>query len=284
MAYPFIEWPGADGLTEASMHAWWFDGRPLPLANPPRPPSSPLEGILASWPRQPREVFLETVRRHGPPDEAAATHMVWHRRKPWERTVLYARGIPHNWPRPHMDILEQTIMYPVPVGAFSPLAEFDGSVIAERTKGSLSARCDNEEMNFLAVNLAHDVAVGARSPADARAYYEDAVRRLMTRGERDPYLRGLLFAPPAGPTGDPDVAAAAPEEGGGRRMSGPVFCLPGYMPVPTGVPGQSRCVFFSPPSAMIGPSPQATVSTPGNVGFPQTRSYPVSAFWGWKKD
>ncbi len=45
---------------------------------------------------------------------------------------------------------------------YEDLAMFDGSVIVERTKDEISARCDKEEMNLLALNLANDVAAGKK--------------------------------------------------------------------------------------------------------------------------
>jgi hypothetical protein len=51
----------------------------------------------------------------------------------------------------------------VPTETFTPLARFDGSVIVERTTGEVSARCHDEEANSLALNLMHDIVVGARS-------------------------------------------------------------------------------------------------------------------------
>lgn len=60
----------------------------------------------------------------------------------------------------------------------------------------------------------------------------------------------------------------------GRNMGAPVFCKPGFRPVPTGVPGQSKCVPWSPPSNMIGPQPAGTVGemippsyTPGQFTY-----------------
>lgn len=63
----------------------------------------------------------------------------------------------------------------------------------------------------------------------------------------------------------------------GRRRLGekPVFCHPGYVPVPTGVPGQSRCVFYSPPSAMVGQPGVTTVSTTTPPSYPTGRTFPV---------
>jgi hypothetical protein len=81
--------------------------------------------------------------------------------------VLSREETPHDFPAHHTDFLEQFIDYRVPVEMFSKLAEYDGSVIAERTKEELSARCGGTSMNFVAINLAHDIISGARSVADA---------------------------------------------------------------------------------------------------------------------
>jgi hypothetical protein len=51
----------------------------------------------------------------------------------------------------------------VPPDKFDELAEYDGSVIVERTKGEIAARCDLEGANFLALNLAHEIVTGKRS-------------------------------------------------------------------------------------------------------------------------
>jgi hypothetical protein len=36
-------------------------------------------------------------------------------------------------------------------------------VVADRTKGEVMARCDMEEMNFLSLNLVHDIVTGKRT-------------------------------------------------------------------------------------------------------------------------
>jgi hypothetical protein len=82
--------------------------------------------------------------------------------------VLSKDEVPHDFPAHHTDFLKQLIDYQVPVAMFSPLAEYDGSVIAERTKGELSARCGGTSMNFVAINLAHDIITGQRSVEEAR--------------------------------------------------------------------------------------------------------------------
>jgi len=83
------------------------------------------------------------------------------------------------------------------------VAEFDGSVIVERTAGEVSARCHDEQANFLALNLMHDIVTGARTVDEARGYYAkeflDARRKRPT-----PYMEKLRLAAPGGPTADPD--------------------------------------------------------------------------------
>jgi hypothetical protein len=55
------------------------------------------------------------------------------------------------------------IDYCVPVEKFTSLAQFDGSVVVERTAGDISARCRDEQANFLALNLTYDVVTRAKS-------------------------------------------------------------------------------------------------------------------------
>ena len=87
---------------------------------------------------------------------------------------------------------------------YTPLARFDGSVMAERTTGELSARCHDEQANFLALNLMHDIVTGKKNAKEAREYYarEFADYR---RKKPTPYMERLRFTPSTGGTRDPDV-------------------------------------------------------------------------------
>ena len=87
------------------------------------------------------------------------------------------------------------------------MARYDGSVIVERTNGEMSARCDKEGANFLAINLGHDVATGKKTSEEARTYYAAAIKRFVTTKEMDPYMQKLQFKPLGPGTSDPDRAA-----------------------------------------------------------------------------
>ena len=92
----------------------------------------------------------------------------------------------------------------MPTDKFSDLARYDGSVIAERTKGEISARCDKEEMNLLALNLANDVVNGRKSVDEARQFYADTAVAAM-KGEKPTYTTALQFSKPV-QTADADIS------------------------------------------------------------------------------
>jgi len=117
-------------------------------------------------------------------------------------------------------VMEQFVDYRVPVDRFDDLAKYDGSVIAERTKGVLSARCDKEQANFLAINLANDVATGSKSVEQARTYYANAIAGMVKGEKLDPYLTGLRFQEQRVATADPDKRAPGLMTGTGGAGTG----------------------------------------------------------------
>lgn len=159
-----------------------------------------VDKVLASWKMAPREVARKTIAQYGPPHEVSANRLIWMNNGPWKMTELVNEEIPHDFPMPHHDMLRQVIGWKVPVDKFDELAEYDGSVIVERTKGEVSARCDKEEANFLALNLAHDIVMGKKSVRDARKAYTEAVGEM----KHPEYMKGLMFTPPMGMQGDAD--------------------------------------------------------------------------------
>ena len=161
-----------------------------------------VEQVTANWREAAKKAAKQISDKYGSPQEVTATRLIWHNNGPWKTTIIYKEEVPHNWPKKHTDVLEQVIDHKVPPGKFDELAKFDGSVIAERTKGTLAARWDKEEMNFLALNLANDVATGKRSAREARDEYEKAVKGTM-KGEMHPYMQKLQFEVPRD-AGDPD--------------------------------------------------------------------------------
>lgn len=157
---------------------------------------------MAGWHRASQEAATAMMARYGPPNELTPTMAVWHNNGPWKRTIIYREAVPHSFPMPHPDVMEQFVDYRVPVDRYDDLAAYDGSVIAERTRGEMSGRCDKEGANFLAVNLAHEIATGRRTAEDARRVYGEQIRMMMNN-QMTPYTSGLMFRP-AADAGDPD--------------------------------------------------------------------------------
>ena len=167
--------------------------------------------IVRNWPEQSREAAKLVIAKYGEPDEATDSQLIWHQRGEWKRIVASRAFFQHDFPAPHQDSVESFIDYRVPPDRFADLARFDGSVIAERTAGELSARCHDVEANRLALNLAHDIVTGARSVEEARNYYAkefaDYRRKTPT-----PYMEKLRFAPASGGTADADVRLLSDED------------------------------------------------------------------------
>ncbi len=165
-----------------------------------------VDKIISTWKAEPKALAGKIIAKYGMPQEASANRLIWVGNGPWKWSELVNEEIQHDFPKPHHDMFKQVIAWKVPVNKFDDLAEYDGSVIVERTKGEVAARCDKEEANFLAINLAYEVVMGKKSPSDARKAYTEAVGEM----KHPEYMKGLLFTAPTGMQGDPDMATIKP--------------------------------------------------------------------------
>jgi hypothetical protein len=166
--------------------------------------------VIGAWPEESREAAKLVIDKYGEPKEVSDSFLVWHGVGPWKRIVASRAFWKHEFPAPHFDSVEAVLDYRVPLAAFTPLAEFDGSVVVERTAGEVSARCHDEEANNLALNLMHDLVTGSKTVDEARAYYAKEFLDYR-RGRPTPYMDELRFA--AGrETADPDERVLSDEE------------------------------------------------------------------------
>jgi len=167
-----------------------------------------VEAITADWPKMAKSAAHEIIEKYGQPNEAIPSRLIWYNNGPWKRTVVYRHEIPHNFPQPHTDVVEQFIDYHVPPEKFSELAKFDCSVIVERTAGEVSARCDMEAANFLAINMMHEIVTGKLTAEEAReTYSENTSAYVMNRPA--PYAEAFQFELPRGETADKDKTTIA---------------------------------------------------------------------------
>jgi hypothetical protein len=159
--------------------------------------------ILKDWPAPQKNIAKQMIAKYGFPNEATSTKLFWYRNGPWKRTELSRDIVVHNWPTLHTDFLTQVIDYRVPPDMFHLVAQFDGSILLDRTKGEMAARCDTESANVLGMNLVHEIVTGKRTVAGAR---KTAVESTVAYnlGRTAPYAERLLFEVPTGGTEDLD--------------------------------------------------------------------------------
>lgn len=165
--------------------------------------SNPASRVIETWPQESREAAQLVIDKYGEPDEATESQLTWRDVGAWKRMVATKAFYEHNFPAPHIDAVESFIDYTVPPEMFTPLAEYDGSVVVERTAGEVSARCHDEEANNLALNLMHDIVRGTKSVDEARDYYAKEFLD-HRRGKPTPYMEELNFLAANGNSGDPD--------------------------------------------------------------------------------
>lgn len=157
---------------------------------------------INDWPEESKKVAENMMEKYGDPDGVTDIMLVWQDAGDWKRIVVSKEPVEHHFPMKHMDVVEQVIDYDVPVEKFDELAKYDGSVIVERTKAEISARCDKEAANYLAINLAHDIIEGDKSVEEARQAYAENIKMLM-EGEEPDYTQDFQFELPEGEVTDP---------------------------------------------------------------------------------
>ena len=158
---------------------------------------------ISAWPASTQMAVEEITAKYGKPDAVGPDMLGWKDKGQFKMIHIDKNETRHNFPVEHTDFLKQTISYQVPADKVDDLAQFDGSIIVDRTQGLMSARCDKEANNLLALNLANDIVTGQRTVEEARKAFGDMLKDKMNGGNPE-YMQRLTFSPRSG-TGDPDV-------------------------------------------------------------------------------
>lgn len=166
--------------------------------------------ILQEWPEEQRRIANILIDKYGEPDEATPSVLLWYDNGPWKKTKVTRETARHLFPMPHTDFVEQYISYRVPADKVDELVAFDGSVTVRRTEGLMSARCHDEEANFLALNLAHDIITGEKDVQQARQAYVQNMKDYRAK-RSTPYMEALQFEPQPD-AADPDEELISKEE------------------------------------------------------------------------
>ncbi len=129
------------------------------------------EQVIASWKPALKAAAEKMIKKYGEPAEVTSMRIIWHNNGPWKYTEVMNEEMDHNFPNPHKDAMHQAVNYNVDPSKADEILQYDGSIILNRTAGMSGAICDKEPANFLAINLAHEVATGKKSVDEARKQY-----------------------------------------------------------------------------------------------------------------
>ncbi|MBI3420966.1 MAG: hypothetical protein HY006_02785 [Candidatus Sungbacteria bacterium] len=190
----------------------------MPISRPdPMKTVSSIDGIVHRWPWLSQNLSRQLVRTYGLPHEATDERLVWLYNDPWARTTLYRDGVYHSFPKPHLDVLEQTLDYLVPINKVRLVESYSASLRVDRGRRQVTVRCANEAMNYLIINLAHEIAVGLLTPDQARLRQREVIGALRLRWP-EPMAESLQFTQPAAVYGAPESGeSTAPK----ARVLGP---------------------------------------------------------------
>ena len=120
--------------------------------------------------------------------------MVWKRRGPWERIVVWREPPASSRGARRGDFLQQAVSYRVPQDRLGELSRSGVRVVADPVRGELSARARSEKLNILALNLADEVLANGMGAGTARRIYERTLR-LTRAGKSSAYTESLRFLP-----------------------------------------------------------------------------------------
>lgn len=146
------------------------------------------EKAVAGWPELSRRTALAMIDKHGQPHRVEQDSLTWIGLYRGRRTVVHRSAEKDG-------IVEQVVLYRVPAGRAGELSRFDDRLRMDEESAELSARTDSVRTSFLVLNLAHEVASGFKTAAEAREF-RDRQERLALSGKSSPYRDGLLFERP----------------------------------------------------------------------------------------
>lgn len=176
-----------------------------------------LDQLTRNWNPDARRTAELMFKKYGAPAEVSNERLAWRNVGSVRSIEVINQDVQHNFPIPHQDVIRHTIALSVPAEKVGELAQFSGSLLVDRTKGELSARCNTEENNLIALNLAHDIVTGRLTADQARSRFTELAQATQ-QGQRPSYASGLQFSAASANTAFPDGPGAAQNQPGWQRI------------------------------------------------------------------
>jgi hypothetical protein len=175
--------------------------------------ASMVRQTIQGWPEAARTAAEAMIAKYGQPHAASTDMIRWDKAGQWHHVTVTREQTPHSFPMPHQDVLEQAVMMKVSPDKIDDISKFDGSIAVKRTEGIVSARCDREEMNIAALNLANDINTGKKTDDQARKQLADVA--MQVKSGKTPDLTQKLNFSTSQTAMDTDSQMSTSDMGGG---------------------------------------------------------------------
>lgn len=127
--------------------------------------------LTNGWPDSSVQAAKEMISKYGDPQETTSDTLIWRNIAPFKEIIVHKEVYSHRFPLLHQNSLEHVVDYKAPVGKIDDVWNYNGSIVLNRTKGEMSSFAQNEAMNILGLNLAHQVLTGRIGSEAARVMY-----------------------------------------------------------------------------------------------------------------
>ena len=154
-------------------------------------PDDIAHGVVNRWAPPSAAAGRRLMDEYGTPDDVTPNRLTWTNHGSWKRTIVWNRKPIYDSPV-DLAVIKQTVDYPLTEEQAGELLAFSDSVEIDLVRGELSNRSNREDINYLTLNLADEIARGQKTVAEAQTAFVQQLR-LAAAGKSTPYMTGLVF-------------------------------------------------------------------------------------------
>ncbi len=149
--------------------------------------------LASGWPETSVIAAKEIISKYGEPSETTSNMLIWRNVAPFREIIVHRNVYSHQFPLLHKNAVEHKVDYKAPsANKVGEIWEYNGAVSLDRNRGLMSVVGENEAMNILSLNLAHEILSGERSYESARIKYGQETLDFLN-GQKTNYTQSLKF-------------------------------------------------------------------------------------------
>lgn len=137
--------------------------------------------VITHWiHKSPKEYAQKLVDVYGNPTWAAGTELCWEN-VPGIFTKIYVKDeeLPHNFPKPHLDYVYSAVNYHLSIDHVDTVAQMTESVLVDRLKNEIQARCHMLLANAITIQAVFDVVRNEMKPGAAKTMYSQRIKGMV---------------------------------------------------------------------------------------------------------